>query len=106
MASVFKDQSSAEKASSLDTPQIVDTQKEQKKKKKKEGKSRAFSGGSRSRLPLVADILLIVFIVGAVVGAFFGLRALKNAFTPSAEAKEVPVRSMWSSRAWAMLRGL
>lgn len=89
MASVFKDQSSAEKASSLDTPQILDTQKEQKKKKKKEGKSRAFSGGSRSRLPLVADILLIVFIVGAVVGAFFGLRALKNAFTPLAEAKEV-----------------
>lgn len=89
MASVFKDQNNGEKASSLDMPEIVDVPKEQKQKKKREGKARAFSKGSRSKLPLIADILLIVFIVGAIVGAFFGFRALKRVFTPTAETKDI-----------------
>ena len=92
MASVFKDQNNGEKASSLDMPEIVDVPKEQKQKRKRDGKARTFSKGSRSKLPLIADILLIVLIVGIIVGAIFGLRALKRAFTPTAETREITFR--------------
>lgn len=92
MASVFKDQNNGEKASSLDAPQTVDAAKESRAKRKREGRKSGFSKGQRSHLSLIADIALIVCIVGIVVGAFFGIRALKKMFAPSAVTKDITFR--------------
>ncbi|MBE6693857.1 MAG: hypothetical protein E7589_03745 [Ruminococcaceae bacterium] len=92
MASVFKDQNNGEKASSLDAPQTVDTAKASRAKKKREGRRSGFSKGQKPYLSLIADIALIVCIVGIIVGAYFGIRTLQRMFAPAAEAKEITFR--------------
>ena len=85
MASVFKNTQNEEKASSLDASVSEPSKETGGKKKRMDGKGRLPAKATGTRLAIVADILLLVLIAGIIAGAFFGLRALKSAFTPVGE---------------------
>jgi hypothetical protein len=89
MASVFKNPKNEEKASSFDAPEAVKVKKEPRVKKKREGKKNGVLTGSKPRLKLISDIILIVFIIGVIVGAYFGVRALQRVFAPVEEEREI-----------------
>ena len=86
---VFKAPKNQEKASSLDMPEVAKVKKEPRAKKKKEIKKSNAAVISKANLSLIADIALIIFIVGIVAGAYFGIRALQQAFAPVEEEREI-----------------
>lgn len=87
MASVFKDIQNGDKASSLDLQNTTAATSAGKSRKKRAYSMKdSLKKPSGATLSVVADILLLAVIVGIVVGAWFGVRALKKAFTPNEQA--------------------